>query len=158
MFWALFGLFEHFCWFGWKLPKTQAIFWIFCEGKNKNPFNTMHKPPFHPTSPNFMRFGRKIRPGLHLVRSAPHQGVPLKRWTPALMYFWVKPQHIFLYLWEINVVENNAGSHQIVFIHFCHNNSIQPILAGFCLRAILLKNHITSIHVSFLILPFVCWD
>ena len=37
----------------------------------------MHKPPFHPTSPSFMRFGRKILPGLHFVRSAPHQGVPL---------------------------------------------------------------------------------
>ena len=56
---------------------NKVIFRIFCEDRNNNPFNTMHKPSFHPTSPNFLRFGRKIRPVLHFHPSAPHQGVPL---------------------------------------------------------------------------------
>ena len=38
---------------------------------------TIHKHPFHPTSPIFKRFGQKIRPVLHFHPSAPHQGVPL---------------------------------------------------------------------------------
>ena len=37
----------------------------------------MHKPPFHPTSPIFMKFRLKIWSLLHFHPSAPYQGVPL---------------------------------------------------------------------------------